>query len=107
MRLLFSDEDLGGFAIIAPEFKEDKEEEEEREFVEVMDDVELEREWRQCWPDVVVVWLSGELGHELCGEVGGVGRMGGRSAGVSCITLAKGDMGTPAHSPSALITTVV
>ncbi len=62
----------------------EEEEEEESELVEVMEEVELEREWR----DVLErgVSHSGELGQELCGEVGGVGRRGGRSAVVNFMT---------------------
>jgi hypothetical protein len=84
----------------------EKFEEEGRDTVEAMDDVEFEREWE--WKDVleVQVLLSGELGQELCGDVGGVGGRGGRSAGVSCITCARGEMGTGKHSPLAICTTV-
>ena len=76
-------------------------EEEEREFVEVMEEVEFEREWRVMFD---VELLSGELGQELCGEVGGVGGRGGRSAGVSFITCASGEIGTGTHSPSDITT---
>lgn len=79
-----------------------EEDEEERELVDVMDDVEFEREWRVRFK---VVWLSGELGQELWGDVGGVGGRGGRSAGVSFITWASGEIGT--HSSSDLSTPVV
>lgn len=85
---------------------EEEDEDEERELVEVMEEVEFEREWRVCWVEGTDCWLSGELGQEFWGDVGGVGRMGGRSAGVSCMTLARGDIGTPAHSPSVLTTSV-
>lgn len=78
-------------------------EDEERELLEVMDEVELEREWREV---LRAALLSGELGQELCGEVGGVGGRGGRSAGVSFITWARGEIGTGTHSPSAMCTTV-
>lgn len=77
-----------------------EDEEEGRERVEAMEEVEFERE---C--DIQML-LSGELGQELCGEVGGVGGRGGRSAVVSCITCAKGEIGTGAHSPLATWTTV-
>lgn len=70
-----------------------------------MEEVELEREWRVMLCEDVAL-LSGELGQELCGEVGGVGGKGGRSAGVSFITCASGEMGTGTHSPSATCTTV-
>lgn len=38
----------------------------------------------------VVVWHSGELGQELRGEIGGVGGIGGKSAGVSFRTCCRG-----------------
>jgi len=58
--------------------------EDDREFAEVFEELEFDREWRVLGLDAAV--LSGELGHELCGETGGVGGKGGRSAGVSFIT---------------------
>ncbi len=91
----------------APPLDEEEEEDEDKELVEVMEDVELEREWRMCLAGGTVS-LSGELGQEFCGDVGGVGRIiGGRSAGVSCMTFASGEIGTPAHSPSDRTTRVV
>lgn len=79
--------------------------EDESEFVEVMEEVEFDREWRVMFEEDAEL-LSGELGQELWGEMGGVGGRGGRSAGVSFITWAKGEIGTGTHSPSATCTTV-
>lgn len=60
-----------------------------------------------CWGAVMVapaallrgsmlVSLDGELGQELCGEIGGVGGIWWceRSAGVSFMTCARGEIGT-------------